>query len=72
MSVFTKLVGGSMIAKASIIDVIKICLSFDFINSTLKISELESRSGPVFYKQNKISIIILHILFNIVWLKTIN
>lgn len=47
-SVLTKFVDGNIVDKTSFIVVIKVCLFFDFTNSTLKTSEIGSSSGPIF------------------------
>lgn len=46
-SVLTKFVEGNIVDKTSVNVVIKACLFFGFTNSTLKISEMESSSGPI-------------------------
>lgn len=47
-SAFRKFSDGNIVDKASVIDVIKTCLSFDFPNFTWYTSESESSNGPVF------------------------
>lgn len=64
--VLIKFVDGNIAVNVSISVAVKTCLSFDFTNSILKSSELESSSGPILktkcqvIKFNNMVIAIIH------------